>query len=515
MVTLAAQRWGEREAVVDGDVRLTYADVDSWMLRSVRAALASGIAPGDRVALWAPNSWEWIVAALGVLGAGARLVPVNTRFKGDEAAFVLRKADARMLLTVEGFLDTDYVGMVRTSDPDLRALDDVVIVRGKASPGVTGWDDYVVRGDAVSVAEARAAVDRLGPDDVADIVFTSGTTGRPKGVPITHGQSLYFYDAWGDGFGLRERDRYLIVNPFFHCFGYKAGWMLAFMKGATALPLAVFDAETVVELIERERVSALPGPPTLFASVLDLPGLDHRDLSTLRIGFVGASSVPAELLRRMRTELPFERVTTGYGLTEASAMVAICRADDDPAYVAEWNGGAPLPGVEIEVVGDDGSTLPAGEPGELLVRGANVMSGYFDDPEATAAVLDPDGWLHTGDIAVMNERGDFKVTDRTKDMYICGGFNVSPAEVESLLLGMDDIAQVAVVGMPDDRMGEVGAAFVILRPGSSAGPTEVVAWAREHIANYKVPRRVEIVDALPLNATGKVLKGELRERLRG
>jgi acyl-CoA synthetase (AMP-forming)/AMP-acid ligase II len=318
---------------------------------------------------------------------------------------------------------------------------------------------------------------------------------------------------WGSGFGLRQGDRYLVVNPFFHCFGYKAGWMLCLVTGATVQPVTVFDPDEVLRLITQERVTALPGPPTVFAALLERVGEPGVDLSSLRIGFVGAASVPAELFRRMRTELPFESVTTGYGLTEASAMVSICDADDDPEWMATWSGGVPLPGISVKVVDDEGRERPAGEAGELLVHGWSVMRGYYEDPEATAAAVDAGGWLHTGDIAVMAERGDFRVTDRKKDMYITGGFNVYPAEVESLLMGMDSLSQVAIVGMPDERLGEVGAAYVLPKPGATVTPEDVVAWAREHIANFKVPRRVEIVGELPLNASGKVLKNVLRDRL--
>ncbi|MBW8825718.1 MAG: AMP-binding protein [Acidobacteria bacterium] len=512
---LAADRFGDDEAVVDGDTRLSFLELEQLMLRATRAAIASGVEPGDRVAIWAPNAWEWIVTALGLLGAGAWLVPLNTRFKGEEAAFVLAKAGAHSLFTVTGFLDNDYIGMLRAADPTLAALEHVVVIRGTAPAGTLGWDDFLTYGDAIPSGVAEARIDALGPKSVADIIFTSGTTGRPKGVPITHGQSIHFYDYWGDKFGLRRGDRYLVVNPFFHCFGYKAGWMLALLKGATTVPLAVFDAGTVVDIIEQERISALPGPPTLFSAVLDLPERANADLSSLRVGFVGASAVSAELLRRMRNELPFEQVTTGYGLTESSAMCAITRGGDDPEYVAEWNGGEPFPDIEIKVIDDEGNTLPAGEPGELMILGDNVMSGYFDDPDATADALEPDGWLHTGDIAVMNERGDFKITDRKKDIYVSGGFNVSPAEVEGLLAGMDEISQIAVVGVPDDRLGEVGAAYVIAKPGATVTPEGVIAWARQHVANYKVPRFVHVVESLPLNATGKVLKGELRARSGG
>jgi acyl-CoA synthetase (AMP-forming)/AMP-acid ligase II len=334
------------------------------------------------------------------------------------------------------------------------------------------------------------------------VIFTSGTTGRPKGVMLEHGASLRAFDLWARRFGLREGDRYLVVNPFFHCFGYKAGWMACLQQGAAALPLATLDLDRVLELVATERVSALPGPPTLFTSLLDARGGD-TDLRSLRIGFVGASTVAPELLRRIRADLPFESLTTGYGLTESTAMVSITRPDDAPERVAYWNGGYPLDGIEVAIAPDQ----------EILVRGFYVMRGYFGDPEATAAVIDADGWLHTGDIGERSPAGDLRISDRKKDIYICGGFNVSPAEVENLLLQWDAISQVAVVGTPDDRLGEVGAAFVVPRSGASLRDADVIEWARAHIANYKVPRWVEIVTALPLNASGKVLKGELRARM--
>jgi len=495
----AATRYGDAEAVVDGETRLTFREVAALARRATRSAMAQGIAPGDRVAIWAPNSWEWMVAALGALGAGAWLVPVNTRFKGDEAAYVLDQADAAALFTVRGFLDTDYVALLRDAAPRLRCLDRLVLLGG-AHDHEADFDDFLAGGDTIDEADALDRVDSLTPADVADVIFTSGTTGRPKGVMLEHGASLRAFDLWARRFGLREGDRYLVVNPFFHCFGYKAGWMACLQQGATALPLAVLDVEHVVALVAAERVSALPGPPTLFTSLLDAHG--GADLGSLRIGFVGASTVAPDLLRRIRAELPFVSLTTGYGLTESTAMVSITRPDDEPDRIAHWNGGYPLDGIEVTIADDH----------EILVRGFNVMPGYYRDPDATAEAIDADGWLHTGDIGELSPDGALRIADRKKDIYICGGFNVSPAEVENLLLECAEISQVAVVGTPDARLGEVGAAFVVPRPGARPSEGDVIEWARAHIANYKVPRRVELVDALPLNASGKVLKGELRAR---
>jgi HIP---CoA ligase len=498
----AAVAYGDDEAVVDGDTRLSFTQLAALALRATRAAIADGIRPGDRVAVWGPNSWQWIVSALGVLGAGAWLVPLNTRYKGDEAAYILERADVRALFTVRGFLGNDYPAMLRATGTPLRCLDHVVLLGDDDGGDTRSFREYLASGDVVDPGDAAARIDAITADSVADVIFTSGTTGRPKGVQLEHGASLVAFDRWARRFGLRARDRYLVVNPFFHCFGYKAGWMACLQQGATALPLAVLDAERVIELVQRERVSALPGPPTMFLSLLDACDGDV-DLSSLRIGFVGASTVAPELLGRIRSELPFESLTTGYGLTESTAMVSITRPDDAPEWVASWNAGYPIEGVEVAIADDH----------EILVRGFNVMRGYLDDPEGTAAVIDDAGWLHTGDIGELADDGALRISDRKKDIFISGGFNVSPAEVEHLLVANPAVAQVAVVGMPDDRLGEVGAAFVVVRAGATVTGEELIDWAREHMANYKVPRRVELVAELPVNASGKVVKGVLRDRL--
>jgi len=511
MVRASARRFGSREAIVDNGRRMTYADLDAALIASARAAMAAGIRPGDRVAIWAPNSAEYVFAVLGVLSAGAWIVPMNTRMKGAEAGYVLEKTGATTLMTVTDFLGLDYLGMLKAVTPRPAALDRMVILSGEAPAGTASWKHYLVGGRAVSEAEAERSIARLRPQDVCDVMFTSGTTGRPKGVMLTHGSSLRAFEAFNMGFGIREGDRQLVLNPFFHCFGYKAGWMLSFMVGATVVPMAVFDAGRLLELVAAERISVLPGPPTLFTSILDSPRRDDYDLGSLRLGFVGSSSVPVELVQRIRRELPFKVVCTGYGLTEATAMVTVTAPDDPPEVVANWAGKV-CPGVSVRIVDADGTELADGQEGELLVRGFNVMRGYFGDPGATSAAVDAGGWLHTGDIAVRNSDGYLKITGRTKDIYITGGFNVAPAEVENALLGFPAISQVSVIGVPDHRLGEVGAAFVILRPGETVTPGEVIEWARERLANFKVPRYVLVTSELPLNASGKVLKHVLRER---
>ncbi|HEY8216088.1 MAG TPA: FadD3 family acyl-CoA ligase [Acidimicrobiia bacterium] len=513
LVRRAARDHGDREALVDDDgaVRLDFRRAEEIMVASTRAAINAGLEPGDRASIWAPNIHQWIGAALGILGAGGVVVPLNTRFKGDEAAYVLGKSRARLLFTVTDFLDTDYVAMLRDADAGLPSLEQIVVLSGEVPSGTLGARDYMAAGQAVPEAEAQRRIDAIRPDDLSDLIFTSGTTGRPKGVMITHGQSVRVYDAWTDVIGLRAGDRYLIVNPFFHAFGYKAGWMSCILRGATIVPFKVFEVPKVLEMVAKEGITVLPGPPTLLQGILDFPERSSYDLSSLRLTVTGAAAVPVKLVERLRDEMTFETIITGYGLTESTGTTAMCRHDDDPETIANWSGRA-IPDTELRIVDEQGHELPRGEPGEVVTRGYHVMRGYFEEPEETAKAIDAEGWLHTGDIGVMDDRGYVRITDRKKDMFIVGGFNAYPAEIESLLLGDDRIAQAAVVGIPDDRLGEVGMAFVVPRPGQSLDAEDVIAWAREHMANYKVPRGVEIVDALPLNASGKVLKYELRAR---
>lgn len=512
LVRAAAEQYGDRPAIVDGATSLTFRALANESEQVAKALIASDIQPGERVSIWAPNMLEWVVAALGTHSVGAVVVPINTRYKGAEAAYLLQKSKAKILFTVSDFLDTNYVALLQESQIGLPGLREVVDLRGQAPRVATAIDAFLQRGQTISDDEARKRRDAVKPEDLCDILFTSGTTGKPKGAMCTHAQNLRAFHDWSDIVGLREGDRYLVVAPFFHSFGYKAGWLAALTVGATIYPQAVFDVRRVLERIERDRITVLPGPPALYQTMLATPGLDRYDLSSLRLAVTGAAAIPVELVHRMRDVLHFETIVTAYGLTEATGIVSICRQGDDPERVASTSGRA-FPGVEVRVVtGDQQETAP-GEPGEILVRGYGVMKGYFGEPEQTRKAIDRDGWLHTGDIGTMDERGYLRITDRLKDMFIVGGFNAYPAEIESILSAHGAVAQVAVVGMPDPRLGEVGVAFVVRMPEITLTEEELVAWARERMANFKVPRKVVFVEALPVNATGKVLKFELRERL--
>jgi HIP---CoA ligase len=509
LVDTAARLHGDTEALVDGPVRLTFTELRHEVRAAAKAFIAAGVIRGDRVAIWCPNVAEWVIAALGAQTAGAAIVPLNTRFKGPEAADIIARSKSRVLLCANGFLGNDYVGMLGAAATELPDLERIVVLRGETADGAESWADFRAAGADIDDATLEAAASAVAPDDLSDIIFTSGTTGRPKGVMCTHHQTLRTFEDWSGIVGLTAGDRYLVVNPFFHTFGYKAGFLSCLLRGATIVPEAVFDVDAVLARVEAERITMLPGPPTLLLSILAHPDRARFDLSSLRLTVTGAAPVPVEMIRRMREELTFSTIITGYGLTESTGTIAMCRPDDDPATISGTSGRA-IHDVEVRVVDDDGVEVPRGTPGEIVCRGYNVMQGYLDDPAATAEAIDADGWLHTGDIGTMNEAGYLTITDRKKDMFIVGGFNAYPAEIENGILAHPAVAQVAVVGVPDDRMGEVGHAYVVARAGADIDPDELIAWCRERMANYKVPRAVHVRDALPLNASGKVLKYELR-----
>jgi len=470
MVLSAADRFGDAEAVVDGPLRLTFTEVIERIRCAAGAFADLGIGKGEPVAIWAPNCAEWIIAAFGLLTAGGVLVPVNTRFRTREAGDIIARSGAKAVLVQKGFLDQDY-----TAPPGIPVID---LKSGFLSSGSPF--ERAVQGT-----------------DTSDIIFTSGTTGRPKGAMMRHRQTLRMYEEWATLADLRGGDRYLQINPYFHTFGLKAGLVTSFLRGATMLPVAVFDIDVVVDLVARERITMLPGPPTLYHSLLTVA--DKSKLSTLRAGVTGAADIPVELVRRVHDELPFQTLMTGYGLTEAG-NVTLSRPGDTFEDVAT-TAGLPCEGVEVRVADD----------GEVLVRGYGVMQGYRDDPAATAEAIDADGWLHTGDLGNVDDAGRLRVIGRKKDIYIVGGFNAYPAEIEGFLMNHPAVAQAAVIGVPDERLGQVGKAFVVCKDRQDAVSAEdLIDWCRDRMAGFKVPRTVEFLEALPLNATGKVIKDLLR-----
>ena len=493
-VDQAASLHGDAVAVQEPDgILLTYAQLREQSFAAARAFLATGVRPGDRVGLWAPNSAQWVVAALGAWLAGATLVPVNTRFTGPEALDVLARSRARALVVTGPFLRVDRLDELRKA----AVAEDVELPATIVA--LTEWDTFLDRADDVPADRVEGCAAAVQPDDVADIMFTSGTTGRSKGALGTHRQALANAQVWAGRAGLTDADRYLAINPFFHSFGLKAGVLACLVTGAALVPQAVFDPQRTLEVVEQHRITVLPGAPTIYQSLLDHPELAEYDLSSLRLAVTGAAIVPTVLVERMRDVLGFDCVLTAYGLTEA-VVATMCLPGDDPDTVAHTSGR------QVE-----GMRVRLGDDGEVLLRGPNVMLGYLDDPAATRQAIDAGGWLHTGDIGTLDEHGYLTITDRLKDMYICGGFNVYPAEVEQVLARLDSVAEAVVVGVPDARLGEVGKAFVVPRPGFTLRPADIVAHCRTRLAGYKVPRQIEFRTDLPRNAAGKALKRVLRD----
>jgi HIP---CoA ligase len=476
MVLSTADRFGDAEAIVDGDLRITFAELTDKVRTAAGAYVEAGIQKGDRVAIWAPNSAEWIIAAFGLLTAGGVLVPVNTRFKAAEAGDIIRRSQAKLLLVRKNFLGLDF------------DFND-----GKKNiPVIDLTSDFLKSGTPTERT--------VQSNDVADIIYTSGTTGRPKGVMMAHAPTLRLYQEWNDLAQTRQGDRYLIANPFFHIFGYKAGCIASMIRGMTILPVPVFDIDLITDLVEREKVTVLPGPPTVYQELIKAHKKGGRDLSSLRVAVTGAADIPVELIRQIKEELPFTSIMTGYGLTEAGTITASRQTDsfEDIATTV----GAACQGFEIKIAQD----------GELLAKGYGVMKGYLDDPGATRQAIDQDGWLHTGDLGAIDEAGRLKIIGRKKDMFIVGGFNAYPAEIEGFLLEHHAVHQVAVIGVPDDRLGQVGKAFIVRAKNGQDDVTaeDLIMWAKTKMAGFKAPRYVEFLHALPLNATGKVMKDQLK-----
>ena len=468
MVLSAADRFGDAEAVVDGPLRFTFTEIVERIRCAAGAFADLGVGKGDRVAIWAPNSAEWIIAAFGLLTAGGVLVPVNTRFKTEEAGDIIARSGAKAVLVQKGFLGQDYTAPAGIPVIDLKS-------------------DFLSSGSPFERAVSGT--------DISDIIFTSGTTGRPKGAMMNHRQTLRMYEEWATLADLREGDRYLQINPYFHTFGLKAGLITSFLRGATMLPVAVFDVDTVVDLIERERITMLPGPPTLYHSLLTVR--DKAKLSTLRAGVTGAADIPVELVRRIHDELPFQTLMTGYGLTEAG-NVTLSRPGDSFEDVAT-TAGLPCEGVEVRIADD----------GEVLVRGYGVMQGYLDDPEATAQAIDDDGWLHTGDLGNF-DRHRAPAHRRPQEGHVHRGWlqrlpgrdRGLPAEPPGRRAGGRDRCSRRAT-----RAGGQGFCGPAKTPVSE---DDLLAWCRERMAGFKAPRSVEFLDELPLNATGKVMKDQLR-----
>ncbi|MDB5393870.1 MAG: hypothetical protein JWM91_1376 [Rhodospirillales bacterium] len=513
MLSENAALYAGRTAIVDGDRQLTYSEL-SIEARSVAKALIAGdVKRGDLVACWAPNGWRWAVMVHAVWLIGGIIVPISSRLKTLEAGPILERTGAAILFTVAECAGTHFIdGLHSAYDaaleklPALRHLVRLDLDHASGADGI-GFGDFIETGRAVDDSVLDRAIDAVAPDDICEIIFTSGTTGTPKGVQLTHSQLMRSYWGWSGIGGLSKDDNYLVITPFSHGFGLNAGIIASALRGICMVLLDIFEPATALDLIRRHRISVVGGPPNLFTRLMDQPGVAENPPISLRVAFLGAASVPEEILLRVGSVLGIERVINAYGLMEA-CVVSMTRADDDRSVISTTTGRV-LPDVDVKIVDDANRPVAAGEAGEILVRGYGIMRGYWHDPDQTRDAF-TDGWFHTGDIGTCDAAGNISIVDRKKDMFICGGFNAYPAEIENLLLRMGPLSAVSVVGMPDPARGEVAVAFVVPSSGQHVDESSVVSWAKENLAGYKVPRRVFVRESLPLNGNGKVMKDVLR-----
>ncbi|MGF1340308.1 AMP-binding protein [Streptomyces flavovirens] len=504
----AVEAFPEREALVDvaSGRRWTYAEFGAAVEELARALMASGVAKGDRVGIWAVNCPEWVLVQYATARIGAVMVNINPAYRAHELRFVLDQAGISLLVASLSHRSSDYralVDQVRADCPALRAVHYI---------GDASWDDLVRASASVTPEQLAAREAELSCDDPINIQYTSGTTGFPKGATLSHHNILNNGYFVGEMVAYTEHDRVCLPVPFYHCFGMVMGNLGITSHGACiVIPAPAFEPAAVLEAVQRERCTSLYGVPTMFIAELDLPDFAAYDLSSLRTGIMAGSPCPVEVMKRVVAEMHMEEVSICYGMTETSPVSTQTRRDDDLERRTGTVGRA-LPHIEVKVTDPvTGVTLPRGEAGELCTRGYSVMLGYWDEPERTAEVVDAGRWMHTGDLAVMREDGYVRIIGRIKDMIIRGGENVYPREIEEFLYGHPKIADVQVVGVPDEKYGEEILACVIPRD-PAAPPTleEVTAYCREQLAHYKIPRRLRILDTFPMTVSGKVRKIDLR-----
>jgi fatty-acyl-CoA synthase len=503
-VRATVERFGEREALVvpHQGYRATYAELWRQADRAARALLARGVEKGDRVGIWAPNRFEWVVIQLATARVGAILVTINPAYQAAELEYVLAKAGVSLLILAPGLRDADYAAMLEEVRPP--GLAAVVLDRD--------WDAFLADGDLVGEAELAVRESELRPGDPINIQFTSGTTGAPKGATLSHRNIVNNAYFTGRSLAYTEHDRVCAPVPLYHCFGMVLGSLACAVHGAClVLGGETFDPGAVLEAVAAERCTSLYGVPTMFIAELEQPGVEDLDLSSLRTGVMAGASCPAELMTQVRTRLHMDEVTIACGMTETSP-ISTQTALDDPLAKRVGTVGRVHPHVEVKVVDPEtGATVPRGTPGEQCTRGYSVMLGYWDDVVGTRAAIDEDGWMHSGDVAVMDEDGYVSIVGRIKDMIIRGGENISPREIEEFLHTLPDVADAYVVGVPSERYGEEVMAFVQPRAGASLDAATLREACRGRLSRFKIPRHWRFVDGFPMTVTGKVQKYRLRE----
>jgi fatty-acyl-CoA synthase len=520
------ERFRERDAVVYPElgIRWSWSEFQRQCNRAAKGLMRLGLEKGHHLSIWATNLPEWLVTQFATGKMGAVMITVNTQYRTRELEYLLRQSDTETLILMEGFRGNSYVDMIYEICPELAdsapgelrsarlpRLKNVVFLGTERKPGMFLWEDILAMGDDVSDEELRRRQESLHPDDVINMQYTSGTTGFPKGVMLSHYNIVNNARNIAECMKLTHEDRMCIPVPFFHCFGCVLGTLACVNVGATMVPLISFDPLKVLQAVEQERCTALHGVPTMFIAELTHPDFHKFDLSSLRTGIMAGSNCPIEVMKRVVNEMGAREITIVYGQTESSPGITQTRTDD-PIELRVSTVGRVLPNVEAKIVDPaTGKELPPGVQGELCTRGYHVMKGYYNMPEATAEAIDDEGWLHTGDLAVMDENGYFRITGRLKDMIIRGGENIYPREIEEFLYTHPKILDVQIVGVPDEKYGEQVAAFIRVKEGETLTSEEVRAFCEGKIARYKIPRYVFFVDEYPMTASGKIQKFRLRE----
>ncbi|MEI1421601.1 AMP-binding protein [Bacillus cabrialesii] len=522
-----AEAYPDQEAVVypDRNIRYTYAQFNSLCRQTAKGLMRMGIGKGDHVAIWASNIPEWLAVQFATAKIGAVLVTVNTNYQAHELDYLLKQSDAAALIVMDSYRGTSYTDILNSLIPELQEaepgqlrserypfLKTLIYIGENRLPGMYHWDDTEILAKTVTDAELEARMNSLEKDDVINMQYTSGTTGFPKGVMLTHFNVINNAANIAECMGLTSQDRLCIPVPFFHCFGCVLGILACVSVGAAMIPIQEFDPVTVLKTVEKEKCTALHGVPTMFISELHHPDFEAYDLSTLRTGIMAGSPCPSEVMKAVIEKMGMKDITIAYGQTEASPVITQTRANDSFIRRVETTGRA-LPHAEVKIV-EPGTCqeVQRGVQGELCTRGYHVMKGYYQDEEATRKAINPDGWLFTGDLAVMDEDGYCRITGRLKDMLIRGGENIYPREIEEFLYRHPAILDVQVVGVPDAKFGEEAAAWIKLKDGKTVSSEELKAYCKGKIARHKIPRYVIYADEYPMTASGKIQKYKLREK---
>lgn len=522
----ASERWADREAIIFKQEKISYREYRRKVDQLAKALIHQGIQKGDKVSILLSNRPEWSIAEYAVDKIGAIVVPINTRYKTHELEYILHHSDSTTLITMDQFLGMDYIAMLNEICPELRRcepgrlrseklpfLKNVICLSDHPHPGMFGFDHLLKMGGALKNDEALSQLQKeIHEEDVVHIPYTSGTTGFPKGVMTTHYQYLWFNASFAKNVGLKEDDRLCVPPPFCHNFGNSQGIHTPTLCGSCSVIVEYFDPLICLETVERERCTFFAGTPTMYIKMLQHPDFSQFNLTSLKLGLIAAAPAPVKLIHDIMDRMGIKILIHGYGMTENSVGTSMTRPGDTPEVISTTVG-KPFPGAQVKIVDPNtGKDLPHGKEGELCTKGLLIMKGYYKMPEESSKLIGPEGWFHTGDLAIIDEKGYIKITGRLKDVFMPGGLNVSPEEVENILYTHPKIKQVTVVGVPDPVMGEVGMAFIELKEGEDETEEGIIQFCKGKMANFKVPKYVRFVSEFPMTSTGKVQRFKLRDQ---